>query len=240
MSIEKVGEKANLEHKPQQQPEKRGRDRCQFSITSVLILSTVTLASIGVLAFLLCGATIKQKLDEEVFKLSYQFLLIVVGGGAVSLLYKQFSTERDEAQERRVLLRQMHSELLNAFNTAKRVRRTLRARARYFRESDVTSPLIVNAKDYKEQMNILMDAQLTFEVYAKRAKESQLFFARGEELQTACRKVEEYLNDIIKEYEDNLREPLNKYRSLVPCLEDRAVRKLRFVIFLSSALCRRL
>jgi hypothetical protein len=50
-----------------------------------------------------------------------------------------------------------------------------------------------------------MEAQLTFEVYAKRAKDSQLFFASGQELATELRRIEGYLNDIIGEYEKELK-----------------------------------
>lgn len=164
--------------------ERRGSSQRRISTTSVSIAITLTLASVGVLSFVFhCTATaIKSRLDPDVFKLTYQFLLIVVLGGAVSLLYKEFSTERDQAQERRVLLRQMHSELLSAFNTAKKIRRTLRARVGYSPDNETTSTLIVHADDYREQIDLLMDAQLTFEVYSKRAKDRQLFFASGEEL----------------------------------------------------------
>ena len=53
-------------------------------------------------------------------------------------------------------------------------------------------------------------------------------------------RLEQELAQVLIDSDFDPKEPLNKYRSLVPCLEDRAVRKLRFVIFLSSALCRRL
>jgi hypothetical protein len=191
----------------QQQREKCSQGRDLLPGRSVLILITilitVALASIGVFAFLIRGQQIRPMLDTEVFNLTYQFLLIVVIGGAVSLLYTQFSDERDRAQEHRVLLRQMHSELLSAFNAAKRVRRTLRARVGC--ASGVSAMCVVNAAEYEEQIDLLMEAQFTFEVYAKRASDPQLFFGRGEELGTELGTVEDYLNDIIDEYEDRLK-----------------------------------
>jgi hypothetical protein len=95
---------------------------------SSLVASMGVLASVGVLAFLLFGEHIKKLLEGGVYKLTYQFLLL---GGVVSLLYKEFSDERNRDQERRILLRKMHSELLDVFNSAKLVHRTLRARIGY-------------------------------------------------------------------------------------------------------------
>ena len=163
----------------------------------------VAFALVGIGAFLVYGRCIRNALAPEVFNLSYQFLLIVVIGGAVSLFYKEFSSERDRIQERHILLRQMHSELLSSYNAAKRVRRTLRACVEgSFDGESIEQPRIA-AADYQKQMELLMDAQLAFEVYAKRAKDSELFFAQGEELGTECRKIEKYLNDVISEYEKN-------------------------------------
>ena len=128
----------------------------------------------------------------------------MVVGGLVSFLYKELSSERDRTHERRALLRQMHSELLIAYNAAKRVRRTLRARVGCLSDSEPIHQLRVNAVDYQDQMDLLMDAQFTFEVYAKKAKDRELFFARGEALEIECEKIEGYLNHIIDEYEKTL------------------------------------
>ncbi len=176
----------------------------QFSMSSVLILTTLILAMAGVISFLIFGSHIKAALEPELFSVSYQFLLIVVLGGAVSLLYKQFSTEQDRDRERRLILRQMHSELLDAFNVAKRVRRTVRARVGYTSDRQALGLRYIIGADYREQMDALMEAQLKFEVYAKRAVERELYFAQGEELNAQCGKIEDYLRQIIKEYEINL------------------------------------
>jgi hypothetical protein len=172
-----------------------------MSKTSASVLAAIVLASVAVLAFLICGSQIKANLDDDVFKLTYEFLLIVVIGGAVSLLYKRFSDERDRDRERRALLRQMHSELLHAYNAAKRGRRILRAHVNRGPDSGVASGQAVGVVEYEEQVNSVMDAQLTFEVYAKRA-EAKLWFASGEKLAKNLRSIERYLNAIIDEYED--------------------------------------
>jgi hypothetical protein len=181
--------RSSVNLKDKQPLDNQRHDRRRLVTASSSIFITLALALIGVLAFLVYGRRFHNALAPEVFNLSYQFLLIVVIGGAISLLYKEFSSERDRTQERRTLVRQMHSELLSSFNAAKRVRRTLRARVGCSFDRGPIQQLKVTAADYQEQMDLLMDAQLTFEVYAKRAKDRELFFARGEELGIECGKL---------------------------------------------------
>ena len=50
-------------------------------------------------------------------------------------------------------------------------------------------------------MEQLSDAQMTFEVYAKRAKDSRLWFWGSKTLATSLKTIEEYLNEIVKEYQ---------------------------------------
>ena len=180
-------------------PEFHGRRR--FSPASAFIVATVTLASFGVLAFLFFGSEIRMKLQAEVFSLSYQFLLIVVIGGAISLVYKEFTVEQEQDRERRNFLRQMHSGLLSTFNAAKRVRRTLRAEVGFSAEIEIMKGRELTAAAYREQMDSLMEAQLTFEVHAKQADDHSLFFAHGEQLAPDFKRIEEYLRQIIEEYE---------------------------------------
>lgn len=175
----------------------------RFSASTILILVAVALAAAGVVAFLIFAKRVKSAIEPELFSVSYQFLLIAVIGGAISLLYKHFSTEQDRDRDRRTILRQMHSELLDAFNTAKGVRRRIRARIGYSSNREVLGERNITACDYREQMEILIGAQLKFEVYAKRANERDLYFAQGERLNCECQKIEDYLRRIIKEYEIN-------------------------------------
>ena len=168
------------------------------SLVFAVVLATIALAGVGVVLFLYKGAVIRAKMEDEVFKLSYQFLLITVIGGALSLLYQRFSAERALTEKRNALLREMHSELLNAYNIAKRARRMLRAHV----GSLVTPESRLRASRYDEEIDKIMDAQLTFEVYAKRAGNAGLWFRNGKALGVELNKVEGYLNSLIKEYED--------------------------------------
>jgi hypothetical protein len=190
------------------------------SRTSPLILGTIVVLAVGgVVAFLVWGALIKTTIDEELFRLSYQFLLIVVIGGALSLLYQQFSAERALDERRIALLRQIHSELLTAFNVAKRARRALRAHV----GSAITQDSRLIAEQYDEQMDRITDAQLTFELYAKRAEDG-LWFERGNALAGQLRSIEKYLGEIGKEYEKKRNSfagmPSSKLLSELPVLAE--------------------
>jgi hypothetical protein len=134
-----------------------------------------------------------------VYELTYQFLIITVLGSAVTWLYK----ELDRIRGQRIVLSEMHSELLQAYNRAKQIRRSMRAHLGTKKSVDLTTP--VTAEMYKEKVENLSEVQLVFEVYAKRAEDDYLFFWRGAELARALRKIEAYLNRIVGEYERELK-----------------------------------
>jgi len=54
---------------------------------NVITIAVIVAAIAGIMAFIFYGASIKFKLDADVFRLTYQFLLLVVLGGAVSLIF---------------------------------------------------------------------------------------------------------------------------------------------------------
>jgi hypothetical protein len=163
---------------------------------SRLIWLLVLLAGGLVIVFIVWPERTKQFLpDPDLFKLTYQFLLITVIGGGVALLFKQL----DRLRTMRESLREMHAELLQAFNQAKTVRRHLRAQ---LGTVDTVDPdAHVSAELYDNEIQSLSDAQLTFETHAKRAKHTSLWFSRDPGLAEPLGKVEQYLNDIVKEHQ---------------------------------------
>jgi hypothetical protein len=165
---------------------------------SIMIWLLILLAVGLVIIFIKWPEATKQFLgnDPELFKLTYQFLLITVIGGGVALLFKQL----DRLRAMRQSLREMHAELLEAFNQAKSVRRHLRAQLGTVLAVQPDTKIAVEL--YDDQMESLSDAQLTFEVHAKRASDSSLWFWGKPELSQPLGKVESYLNDIVKEYQE--------------------------------------
>lgn len=165
----------------------------------LLIVLVVAGALTGVYFFITRANAIRLFLGgDRIFEITYQFLLVTIIGGAVALLYKQVERRREE----RRVLREMHAELLSAFNKAKGVRRRLRAGLGTI--DSIDPGMMIAAEDYKEQMELLSDAQLTFETYRKRAEGRSLWFWGGKRLAKPLGKVEEYLNSIVKEYEREL------------------------------------
>jgi len=175
----------------------------------------IIVASVVVTFFLLHVRSFDKDLKSKILEHTYQFVLIGIVGGAVSLFYKEylgrrerahkeFLMERDqvrrEAQARRVFLRRTYSELLNAYNSAKTVRRTLRVRTGY---TATPEKAMIKGSDYQEQMEILNSAQLMFEVYKKITdpENKDLFLPYREEFHESCGKIEGYLGNIISEYE---------------------------------------
>lgn len=179
-------------------------------------LSFITiLAVVGVAIFIVWPGPLKQKLDTEVFRLTYQFLLIGILGGVVSLLYKGFESEREQALKqkerdreqalrqkedeharrdaRRRLQREFHSEFIQTYNATKKVRRLLRARAGF-------TMTALDAESYDEQMQHLIDAQLNFEFFVYRARSNPDLFSNVS-LAPDLERMEKYLNGIINEYE---------------------------------------
>jgi hypothetical protein len=83
------------------------------------VLSAVAgLCFLGTICFLLWPTELKQRLGDDVFKLTYQFLLLVVIGGALSFLYQEFQHQREQREAERVLQRQFLVDLLEVNQAA--------------------------------------------------------------------------------------------------------------------------
>jgi hypothetical protein len=129
--------------------------------------------------------------------LTYQFLLFVVIGALLSLAYRELQRQRDETATVRELRREFLTRAIDAYNAAKKVRRLLRARAR--QHDQVTNMIQIRGVIYDEQMQLLADAQLRLETL-KHLAESDFSLFPG--IATALESMEEYLGEIVKEYEE--------------------------------------
>jgi hypothetical protein len=164
-----------------------------MNLTVPKIIAFVFLAMAGAAAFIIWRSSVEAYLGSEIFKLSYQFLLITIVGGAVSALYKKFQADRDERAAGRSLQREFLSESVRTYNAAKKARRLLRAKAI---ESGA-----VHRDAYDNQMQDLMDAQLGFESFVERVEASPALYPG---LKNDFKVMEEYLDEILDEYSKNL------------------------------------
>jgi hypothetical protein len=172
-----------------------------MKLTTSSIIAVTIVALAGVAAFIVWRPAIERFLGPDAFKLTYQFLLVTVVGGAVSAIYKEFQRQRDEQtkqtersaaarEAKRTLQRQFLTDSVAAYNAAKKTRRLLRAKA-------IERPSQVHREPYDEQMQALMDAQLAFEALAERVRASPTLFPG---LEPDLDAIEKYLGGILKEY----------------------------------------
>ena len=177
---------------------------------------TIGLGIVGVIAFIVGRSALEAWLGVEVFKLSYQFLLIIVIGGAISLLYSQFAKRQAEANkikeearaiksERKALQRKFRTEFLQSYNAAKGIRRLLRAKARAITEVNGAKVEMIVVSPYDKQAQQLVHVQLQFETLKEEVESRKDLFSGVPELQDLYAKlgtIESYLNEIVGEYED--------------------------------------
>ena len=177
-----------------------------------LVFILASIALFFVFIFLLFGKKIAPLIEPSVFRLTYQFLLLLVLGGAVSFLFKELSQKKLQkeeellrSEEKRRLnserLREIHSDLLEAYNKAKTVRRMLQA---YVYSADDGVEMILR-DDFDRQIKELNRAQLVFETYKKRAESNNLWFEQVKNLSNKFDAIESYLNKILSEYQKKRR-----------------------------------
>lgn len=169
----------------------------------VIPLTVTLLAAAGVWTFLVVGESIKDRLGEDLAGMTYQFLLIIVLGSGVSVLFQTVAYGREMRERRRTLQREIHDSLVSGYNDAKRARRLLRARARASSgDSRSHAGNTIDAAEYDRQLEALSSAQLSLELAMRRVVMNRTFFAHHAELIAALRMVTNYLNAIIDEWED--------------------------------------
>jgi hypothetical protein len=194
----------------------------------VAILITVT-ATTGVILFIVFhNVLLKDKfLGTETYKLTYQFLLIVVVGGCISLLFtlyikarenldkeieheKEYLEKQKEKQENkdkevRQIQHQFYNDFLQAYNNVKKIRRFLRATARKI-STNASGQQVIHIKvaRYSELMSELISLQLRFEYFYDEIDSNKGIFKGVDNIVSLLaniKNIEEYLNSIVGEYE---------------------------------------
>lgn len=147
----------------------------------------------------------------EAYRTLLQFLLVVVLGGGVSLVYQAYNRDSDRRVER---FRQMEARaaavqearqrhlraLIDEYHSVKRVRRLLRATA--LNHEEVFADRRVRVSRYDDLMQIVLDSQLTLETMARTMRTDGGAFATDLGLIEAVSAGEEYLRALITEYEE--------------------------------------
>ncbi|MCI5222363.1 MAG: hypothetical protein D3924_06755 [Candidatus Electrothrix sp. AR4] len=182
---------------------------------SVIFVSLLCLA--GVLLFIVKGNEVAKALHPDVFKITYQFMIIVVTGGGMSWLFKELSIRRERKLDNKVEYIELYKEIVTTYNQYKSIKRLLRARA--VREITLDNELqeIILVEPYSELMSELNKIQLKFEFYKRHVSGNNSFFTvanmqyKKEEKKTLyseLKNIEMYLNKVVQEYESSLREDI--------------------------------
>ncbi len=169
-----------------------------------------------VASFVLNPGFFTTRLNDEVFKLTYQFLLLVVIGGSISFLFTFYAKLREEQvrkkeqddakeKEKKLLQRKFYRDFIEAYNDGKKIRRFLRARTRKL-QIDATDQqeVLLKTDRYDELMKELTVLQLKCESFYDEVVANELLFKAGnvKMLSQNLKSIEDYLNQIVSEYEN--------------------------------------
>jgi hypothetical protein len=204
----------------------RLRERCKKLTGKIAARSTLIitiLALLGALALVLW----RKWVEAETFKVLLEFLLVGVIGGWLSYEYKRREQGAAAREAGRVLQREMLTKVIDAYGDAKKVRRLLRAKAKF--NLGNSKEAFVRKGPYEKQMERLMDIQLEFEALKHRAENNADLFPKELELAELLEVMEKYLNEILKNYEtrpDDLKErTLPEYGVVLPLRELKPLRE---------------
>jgi hypothetical protein len=185
-----------------------------ISIIRLVAIAAVSLSILGVAAFIIWQASFERVLGKELFKISFEFLLLIVIGGAVSFLFSVYIKLREEIKqedesaetkknEKKALQRKFHFDFIQTYNGVKNIRRLLRARARIMPEDHDHIPMIL-IKRYDKHLQKLIRLQLQFEFFTEVIESNKDLFIVDDykTFVSSLHDVEKYLNNIVSEYED--------------------------------------
>jgi hypothetical protein len=185
-----------------------------------LMLGMAILAVVALWVFASFFNNDENKLYVEYLKLTYQFFLLVVIGAAVTLLFSEYTRTQQKTEEARSrkqeqiaakkeIYRKFLTDYESAYNSAKRIRRLLRAGSRSIQSNESNLPekstpekIMIDKDAYQEQIKALINVQLDFE-YLEKLAETDFFLGVPEQksLISNLDKIEKYLNKLVNEYE---------------------------------------
>ncbi|AOK20288.1 hypothetical protein WT26_31465 [Burkholderia cepacia] len=167
-----------------------------------VIVTVLAVSLLVTIAFLIWPSAIEKNIgNDEIFKLTYQFFLIVVLGGALSFGFSLLQYERTVRETERALQSQILREVVQAYNAAKKVRRLLRAKAVQCTDQAASS-FIICQESYDKQMQVLVDIQLDFEAFKIRVENNPRIFPSDSGLAEVMNSIEQYLGNVVGEYEE--------------------------------------
>lgn len=167
------------------------------------LAAVALVGTVGVVMFITWRHAFESYLGDELFKLTYQFLLLVVVGGAVSIGYQSGAAARDQREKHRMLQRHIHQDLLSGYMAAKQARRLLRARAlRYESHFWWIIRIYVRFDEYDRQLQAVSEAQLKLESAIRQIEVNRTLFKKSAGvILSQLTNVDKYMGSLIREWE---------------------------------------
>ena len=165
----------------------------------VYFISGLVIVSIIALVCLAAFGNVKD-LSTETYKAFLQLLVIGIAGHVVSILLTKANQERQEYLEKNEFRNSVLSRINTAFVEIKKLRRLSRATS-FKKEIEGTTRYYLSIDDYHSYMQLINETQLQLEVLEKDITSNAKLFTHKAEITSNIDKMEEYLNQIVDEYE---------------------------------------
>lgn len=181
------------------------------SLTTVVV-AVGCFAVAAAIYLLTWHSSASSAIGVEGYKLLLQLVMIIILGGAVTLLYQAFNrrseertTERLSADQRaesiRTLRHDYMTKLIAEYNRTKRARRLIRAQALV--RSEPPGNDRVKVAEYEKEMQEVLDAQLSLETIAYTVRAEPELFPASTSIPDSVKAMEEYLRSLVSEYEEH-------------------------------------
>ncbi|QPF81791.1 hypothetical protein IC762_18430 [Bradyrhizobium genosp. L] len=164
-----------------------------------LVLGTVAMLAVAGIAFIWRYLSPKD-LDTEIAKSLLSVLTASVVTQAVAIVVYQYNESRKTQADRDAFRARVLDRINEAFVKIKGLRRKLRAQATLTGTEEAPT-YSVSQSLYQETLEEVNDIQLGLEVIAKDVETNSGILKFGKEIFRGLRSMEEYLNEIVDEWE---------------------------------------
>lgn len=168
----------------------------------IVLAALVAFAGVCVFLFFPCFIAVVPGLaipdGDEIAKTTYQFLLVTVLGGAVAALYSWFKDKQNKKVEQKKKISILQGSVVESYNAVKLCRRRLRWATNLSKKIPTTI--------FNDIMLELENQQLKFEQFKRMMEVKIEYIPRSDtrrKLEHLFEKMEKYLNNICKEWEDH-------------------------------------
>ena len=134
----------------------------------------------------------------EIAKAGLQLGIVSIIGGGITLILKRFERRQEERRTLNEYRLKVLHDVTTSYNQIKAVRRTLRAFGFKTPRSLLTLDQVI---EFRGQMKSLDEAQLALERLKREVRVRSDSFCKAQQIQCALVTAEEYIQDVLKDWE---------------------------------------